>query len=207
MGLCQKRILIILSGPSGVGKGTVKKALLDRPGNNFVCSISMTTRLPRTYEKPDVDYIFVSRNFFENKIKENFFLEYNEFVGNYYGTPRQKILEHLSKKKDIILEMDVQGFLQIKKNPIGKLGIFIFLIPPSKHVLYQRIKERNTESEEIIQKRVQEADQECLLAKQYDYILVNNDLKSTVDKIISIVNEAHLKCQNKINCCLSEILN
>ncbi|MEC4559179.1 MAG: guanylate kinase ['Conium maculatum' witches'-broom phytoplasma] len=207
MRLHKKGLVIVISGPSGVGKGTLTKALLKKEGHNFVYSSSMTTRAPRVGEIEGKDYFFVDQAFFQQKIKEKYFLEYNKFIGNYYGTPYDKVLDQVEEGKEVILEIDVQGSLQIRKHKISKDAIFIFIVPPTKQALYNRLKKRNTESEEIIRQRMDKADQEFLLAYKYDYIVVNDDIDKAVDKIISIIIAEHSKVKNSISYYLTEILN
>ncbi len=207
MRLHKKGLVIVISGPSGVGKGTLTKALLKKEGHNFVYSSSMTTRAPRTGEIEGKDYFFVDQAFFQQKIKEKYFLEYNKFIGNYYGTPYDKVLDQVEEGKEVILEIDVQGSLQIRKHKISKDAVFIFIVPPTKQALYNRLKKRNTESEEIICQRMDKADQEFLLAYKYDYIVVNDDIDKAVDKIISIIIAEHSKVKNSISFYLTEILN
>ncbi|MFB5029938.1 MAG: Guanylate kinase [Candidatus Phytoplasma pruni] len=207
MRLHKKGLVIVISGPSGVGKGTLTKALLKKEGHNFVYSSSMTTRAPRKGEIEGKDYFFVDQAFFQQKIKEKYFLEHNKFIGNYYGTPYDKVLDQVEEGKEVILEIDVQGSLQIRKHKISKDAIFIFIVPPTKQALYNRLKKRNTESEEIIRQRMDKADQEFLLAYKYDYIVVNDDIDKAVDKIISIIIAEHSKVKNSISFYLTEILN
>ncbi|MDO8030210.1 guanylate kinase ['Planchonia careya' phytoplasma] len=209
MKLNKEGMLIIISGPSGVGKGTVKKLLLDRIKNNLVYSVSMTTRDPRINEKNGKDYFFVSKKFFEGKIKENYFLEYNEFIGNYYGTPKIKVIEELKNNKDVLLEIDVQGALKISHNFIKSKSIFIFLAPPSILILQHRIKCRNTESLQTINERIDKARQELLLIqkiKKYDYMIINDQLDETVNIIMSILVAERVKFKRMIKFYSSKIL-
>ncbi|MFW8664285.1 guanylate kinase [Candidatus Phytoplasma citri] len=202
-------MLIIISGPSGVGKGTVKKLLLERIENNLVYSVSMTTRSPRINEKNGKDYFFVSNQYFKDKIKENYFLEYNEFIGNYYGTPKIKVMEELKQNKDVLLEIDVQGALQISNNFIKSKSVFIFLAPPSIAILKQRIQYRNTESSQIINERIVKARQELLLIqkiKKYDYMIINDKLDETVNIIKSILIAERVKFKRMIKFYSSQIL-
>ncbi|MDO8057565.1 guanylate kinase [Candidatus Phytoplasma gossypii] len=209
MRLNKEGMLIIISGPSGVGKGTVKKLLLDRIENNLVYSVSMTTRSPRINEKNGKDYFFVSNQYFKDKIKENYFLEYNEFIGNYYGTPKIKVMEELKQNKDVLLEIDVQGALQISNNFIKSKSVFIFLAPPSIAILKQRIQYRNTESSQIINERIVKARQELLLIqkiKKYDYMIINDKLDETVNIIKSVLIAERVKFKRMIKFYSSQIL-
>ncbi|MDV3166237.1 MAG: guanylate kinase ['Waltheria sp.' little leaf phytoplasma] len=209
MRLNKEGMLIIISGPSGVGKGTVKKLLLERIENNLVYSVSMTTRSPRVNEKNGKDYFFVSNQYFKDKIKENYFLEYNEFIGNYYGTPKIKVMEELKQNKDVLLEIDVQGALQISNNFIKSKSVFIFLAPPSIAILKQRIQYRNTESSQIINERIVKARQELLLIqkiKKYDYMIINDKLDETVNIIKSVLIAERVKFKRMIKFYSSQIL-
>ncbi|MDO8053894.1 guanylate kinase ['Crotalaria aegyptiaca' phytoplasma] len=209
MRLNKEGMLIIISGPSGVGKGTVKKLLLERIENNLVYSVSMTTRSPRINEKNGKDYFFVSNQYFKDKIKENYFLEYNEFIGNYYGTPKIKVMEELKQNKDVLLEIDVQGALQISNNFIKSKSVFIFLAPPSIAILKQRIQYRNTESSQIINERIVKARQELLLIqkiKKYDYMIINDKLDETVNIIKSVLIAERVKFKRMIKFYSSQIL-
>ncbi|MDO8057702.1 guanylate kinase ['Opuntia sp.' phytoplasma] len=209
MRLNKEGMLIIISGPSGVGKGTVKKLLLERIENNLVYSVSMTTRSPRINEKNGKDYFFVSNQYFKDKIKENYFLEYNEFIGNYYGTPKIKVMEELKQNKDVLLEIDVQGALQISNNFIKSKSVFIFLAPPSIAILKQRIQYRNTESSQIINERIVKARQELLLIqkiKKYDYMIINDKLDETVNIIKFVLIAERVKFKRMIKFYSSQIL-
>ena len=142
MKLDDKGLLIVLSGPSGVGKGTVRKALFAREDHNLVYSISMTTRAPRDGEVDGKDYYFVTREEFEKNIKANKFLEYAEFVGNYYGTPIDAVKKQIAKGNEVVLEIEIDGALQVRDKI--KDAVFVFIAPPSIDSLYQRLKNRGT---------------------------------------------------------------
>ncbi|WBL31270.1 guanylate kinase [Candidatus Phytoplasma sacchari] len=206
MELHKKGMMIVISGPSGAGKGTIIKFLFKRTIHDFCYSVSMTDRLPREKEEDGKDYFFVTKEEFQKKIKENYFLEYNKFINNYYGTPRQKILEDLKKGKKIILELDIQGALEIKNSELCEKSIFIFITPPSKKHLYKRLTKRNTENNEILKKRLQKADEELDAAYKYDYIIINDEIKSAVDKIISIIVAENYKTKNIISYYIENIL-
>lgn len=197
MKLNDQGLLIVISGPSGVGKGTVRKALFQRKGQNFDYSVSMTTRKPRVGEVDGKDYYFVSREEFEKRIKEGKFLEYAEFVGNYYGTPLDKVQEKLAQGKEVVLEIEVNGALQVREKV--KDAVFIFIVPPTKEDLYQRLKSRGTEAEEIIQERIKKAEREFPLANKYDYIVVNDDVDNAADRIMAIVRAEHAKTARSIH--------
>ncbi len=196
MKLNEHGLLVIISGPSGVGKGTVRKALFEMEGHDLVYSISMTTRKPREGEVDGVDYFFVSVEEFEQRIKDDKFLEYAKFVGNYYGTPSDKIDEQLAKGKEVVLEIEVQGASQVRKK--AKDGVFIFIAPPNKEALYRRLLRRGTENPISIHKRMDKANREFPLAYQYDYIVVNDEVTNAADRIIAIIRAEHAKTERSI---------
>jgi len=189
--------LVVISGPSGVGKGTIRKALFKIPDNNFVYSVSMTTRKPRQGEVDGVDYFFVSREEFEERIKNNGFLEYAEFVGEYYGTPIDYIDNQMDKGKEVIIEIEVQGALQVRERMPE--AIFIFIVPPSKKSLLDRLKIRGTEEEKKIQERITKAEREFGLAYKYDYIVVNDEVENAADRIYAIIRAEHAKTERSIH--------
>lgn len=197
MKLNDKGMLIVMSGPSGVGKGTVRKALFEKRGHRLDYSVSMTTRKKREGEVDGVDYYFVSREEFEQRIKENKFLEYAEFVGNYYGTPLDKVMEKINAGKEVVLEIEVNGALQVKDKM--RDAVMIFIVPPGKKALYDRLRSRGTESEEIIKERVEKADREFKLAHYYDYIVVNDDVDNAADRIMAIIRAEHAKTERSIH--------
>lgn len=197
MKLNDKGLLIVLSGPSGVGKSTVRKALFNKKGHDLVYSISMTTRKPRAGEVDGVDYYFVDKPTFEKRIKEGKFLEWAEFVGNYYGTPKDKVEEQLAKGHEVVLEIEVAGALQVRNQMPD--AVFIFIVPPGKQALYARLKIRDTEPESIIQERIEKADREFLLAHKYDYIVVNDDVDNAADRIMNIIRAEHAKTERTIH--------
>ncbi|GIN91429.1 guanylate kinase [Siminovitchia terrae] len=195
--MSDKGILIVLSGPSGVGKGTVRKAVFSRPDAKFEYSISMTTREPREGEVDGVDYFFQSKEKFEQLIEEGKLLEYAEYVGNYYGTPVDYVKETLEAGKDVFLEIEVQGAKQVREKFPD--GLFIFLMPPSLAELKNRIVGRGTESEELINNRMEAARKEIELTSMYDYIVVNDDVERAVDKINAIVQAEHCRTERVID--------
>lgn len=197
MKLNERGLLIVLSGPSGVGKGTVRKALFDMPGHNLDYSISMTTRKIRPGEVDGKDYYFVSREEFEKRIEEGKFLEYAEFVGNYYGTPLDLVENKIEQGKEVVLEIEVEGALQVRKKVPD--AVFIFLVPPGKEALYDRLKRRGTESEEVIQERIEKANREFKLAHKYDYIVVNDEVNNAADRIRAIIRAEHAKTERSIH--------
>ncbi len=189
--------LIVLSGPSGVGKGTVRGSLFANNPINLKYSISMTTRDARKGEVNGKDYFFVSKQEFEEKIKNGDMLEYAEYVGNYYGTPKFFIEKTLNEGNDVLLEIEVKGALQIKKQMPE--AIFIFLTPPDLNSLKTRLINRGTESISLIEKRVKEAELEIRMMSEYDYAVVNKEVKHAVHQIEEIIDVERLKVNRKIH--------
>ena len=187
----RRGLLIVLSGPSGVGKGTVRKELFSQPNTNYEYSISMTTRLPRVGEVDGVDYFFKTREEFEQLIEEDGLLEHAEFVNNYYGTPLAYVKETIDAGRDVFLEIEVQGAAQIREKAPDAL--FIFLAPPSLSELESRLIGRGTESEEIIAKRVATAREELEMMSLYDYVVENDEVQNACDKINSIIKAEHCR--------------
>lgn len=177
-------LLIVLSGPSGAGKGTLCQELL-RQMPDLRYSVSATTRQPRPGEVDGVHYFFRSREEFQAMIQNDQLLEWAEFCGNYYGTPLFAVEQAIQAGHDVILEIEIQGALQVKKR--FPQGVFIFVVPPSMDVLSERIHKRGTESEEIIQKRLATAVQELGYVTEYDYVVVNDEVPVAVDKLKSIL--------------------
>ncbi|MDD9138688.1 MULTISPECIES: guanylate kinase [Fructobacillus] len=189
--MTERGLLIVLSGPSGVGKGTVRKAIFEDDAVDFRYSISATTRKPRPGEENGKDYFFVSREEFEDKIQAGDMLEYAEYVGNYYGTPRSFIEETLASGRDVFLEIDVQGALQVKaKMPEG---VYIFLTPPDIKNLRQRLIGRGTDSAEVIEKRVAAARDELKKMINYNYAVENDVVAHAVDRIKAIITAERLR--------------
>ncbi len=197
MKLNVKGLLIVLSGPSGVGKGTVRKALFNKKGHNLVYSVSMTTRPPRKGEVDGVDYYFVTKEEFLKRIENDQFLEWAEFVGNYYGTPKDKVEEQLQEGHEVVLEIEVNGALQIR-NKMPE-AVFIFLVPPGKQALFDRLKQRGTEDDALIVERIEKAKREFLLAYKYDYIVVNDDYDNAADRVLAIIRAEHAKTERSIH--------
>ncbi|MDV2582588.1 guanylate kinase [Alkalibacillus haloalkaliphilus] len=186
----EKGILFILSGPSGVGKGTVRKALFERDPD-LAYSISVTTRQAREGEQNGVDYFFKTKDEVKKMIEQGEFIEYAEYVGNYYGTPKAYVEQTLEEGRDVFLEIEVQGALQVKEN--FPEGVFIFLFPPSLEELKNRIINRGTETEDLVRNRLLEAKKEIEMMDAYDYVVVNDDVHNAVDRIESIVVSEHCK--------------
>lgn len=177
-------VLIVISGPSGAGKGTICKALLEKH-NNIYISVSATTRAPRAGEVEGVNYYFLTKEDFEVKVRENGFLEYANVHGNFYGTPKGNVEKMLEDGKDVILEIDIQGALQVKEN--FKEGVFIFILPPSMEELKQRIIKRGSETEESLMTRFKNAYKEINYVSKYNYAVVNDTLELAVEKVESII--------------------
>ncbi|MEK4030251.1 MULTISPECIES: guanylate kinase [Bacillaceae] len=187
----EKGLLIVLSGPSGVGKGTVRKEIFSQPDVKFEYSISMTTRAPRKGEVDGVDYFFKSREEFEQLIAEGKLLEYAEFVGNYYGTPVDYVRETLDDGRDIFLEIEVQGARQVREK--FPEGLFIFLAPPSLSELHSRILTRGTESDEVIKGRMEKARKEIEMMNLYDYVVENDEVEKACSRIQAIIVAEHCR--------------
>ena len=187
----QRGLLIVLSGPSGVGKGTVRKELFSQPNTNYEYSISMTTRNPREGEVDGVDYFFKSREEFEALIEQGGLLEHAQFVGNYYGTPLAYVNETLDAGRDVFLEIEVQGAKQIREKAPDAL--FIFLAPPSLSELKSRLVGRGTETEDVIAKRIATAEEELEMMSLYDYVVENDEVANACDKINAIIKAEHCR--------------
>ena len=176
--------LIIITGPSGVGKGTVVKELLDR-NKDIWLSISATTRNPRVGEKDGLNYYFISEERFKDMIDKKEFLEWAQFAGNYYGTPLSSVNEKIEKGFIVLLEIEVEGAKQIKEKFPESLSIF--LLPPSKEELEKRIRNRGTEKEEAIDRRLSRADYEIASSDEFDFVLTNHDVDETVKGVFKII--------------------
>lgn len=188
-------ILIVVSGFSGAGKGTLMKKLLERY-DNYALSISMTTRSPRTGEEHGKHYFFVDRNEFEAHIENDGFIEYAEYCGNYYGTPRAYVEKCLKEGRDVILEIEIQGALKIKnKFPDA---VLVFVTPPDAKELKRRLAGRGTETKDVIRKRLLRAVEEAQGVENYDYIVVNDRLEKCVEDIHAIVTASHYRMQKSM---------
>ena len=181
----KKGLLIVLSGPSGVGKGTILKEFVNDPELNLAYSVSMTTRKMRPGEVEGVNYNFVDRPAFEQAIREGELLEYAEFVGNYYGTPLKNVEKLRAEGKNVLLEIEVQGCQQVMEKCPDALTIFI--IPPSMEELEKRIRGRRSEPEEIVQQRLAKAENEMKMVSNYKYIVCNEDPQLAAELISSII--------------------
>ena len=180
----KRGLLIVISGPSGAGKGTVCKALL-KEVKDLNISISMTTRKPRVGEIDGINYYFVQEDYFKKMVEERELLEYAKVYDNYYGTPKRKVLEKLNQGKDVILEIDIQGALKVKSQ--FSEGVFIFIVPPSMEELENRIKKRGTETEEEVAKRFQSSYKEINYVSKYNYIVINDEIEKAVERVKSII--------------------
>lgn len=183
-------LLIVISGPSGAGKGTICKSFLER-NKEVALSVSATTRDPRKGEVDGINYHFVSRDEFKNRIEEDDFLEYAEVYDNFYGTPRSNVEELLESGRDVILEIDIQGALKVKENASD--GVFVFILPPSMSELRQRIINRGSETKESLMKRFKSAYQEINFLSKYNYAVVNDKVDVAVEKLEAII--AAEKCR------------
>lgn len=196
----KKGVLVILSGPSGAGKGTVCHRVRQRV-ENIKYSISATTRQPRKIERDGREYFFLSREEFEEKIEKKQFLEWAVVYDNYYGTPKEYVEGLLDQGFDCILEIDPQGALQVKEN--NEDAIFIFIAPPSMEELRNRIVSRGTENRDEIEKRLGNAEKEFANLPKYDYVIINDDLEEAVNKVEAIMIAE--KCKIKKNLAIMEI--
>ncbi len=182
----KKGVLVIFSAPSGCGKDTILRELFKKDaGNELVLSRSMTTRRPRNEEKDGVDYYFVTRENFEELINDDGFIEYAEYNGNYYGTPKGPVEEWLNSGKTVILEIEVQGASKVRAKRHDAVGIFI--LPPSLEELERRLRNRQTDSPETIAKRIALAPGEIAQSKYFDYCVVNDDIGKATDEIYTIL--------------------
>lgn len=181
-------ILVVLSGFSGSGKGTLVKRLLEEY-DNYALSISMTTRMPRPGEEHGKSYFFVTKEEFQSTIDRDGLLEYAQYCDNFYGTPKAYVEEQLANGKDVILEIEVQGALQIKEK--FPKTLLLFVTPPSANVLKERLTGRGTETEEVINKRMRRAAEESVSMPLYDNIIVNDDLEECVKYTHQVIQSAH----------------
>jgi len=183
----KKGLLIIMSGPSGVGKGVLREKFINDPRLNLVFSISMTTRAPRGHEKNGVDYFFVDEATFLNHIESGNLLEHAKFVDNYYGTPLSYVEKLRNEGKNVFIEIEVNGAKQVMDKMRGKDAFSIFILPPSIEELEHRIRGRKTESEDKIQLRLARAKMEIERSVEYDYRIINDDLDKAAEEITKII--------------------
>lgn len=182
--------LFVISGPSGVGKGTLVNKILQKDKDLFL-SVSATTRNKRDGEKDGINYFFKTKDEFKNMTENNEFLEWATFCENSYGTPKRPVCDKLEEGKDVILEIEIQGAMQVKKNMPS--CVLVFIAPPSKEELISRLKGRGTETDEVIKLRVETATKELKVAKEYDYIIVNDDIEKATDDILSVIKAEKCK--------------
>ena len=183
----KKGLLIILSGPSGVGKGTVRRQIMKKHMVDLTYSVSMTTREPRDKEVDGVDYYFVSEQQFKDDIKKGNFLEYAEFVGHYYGTPKEKVESLRNAGKNVFLEIEINGAKQVMSNVKDDRVISFFLMPPTFKALENRIRKRKSESEEVIQERLAKGKKEMTMTDNYDYVIMNDKVGRAAKEIIDLI--------------------
>lgn len=195
--MSNRGMLIVLSGPSGVGKGTVRQAMLEDEFRDFHYSVSMTMRKPRPGEQDGVDYYFVSKEEFEQEIANDGMLEYAQYVDNYYGTPMKYVNQTLDSGRDVLLEIEVQGAMQVREKCPD--GVFIFLTPPDLLELRNRIQKRGTDDQATIDKRMQKAADEIKMMENYDYAVVNDEIPNAVQRIEKIIESEHLRVPRVID--------
>ena len=185
-------IMIVLSSPSGAGKTTLVK-LLSKNKNNSI-SISYTTRKPRVNEKNKIDYLFVSQNHFRSLIKKNSLLEYAKVFNNYYGTSEKKVISKLKKGNNVLFDIDWQGTEKIKKKKLNFNLLTIFILPPSKKILFKRLSNRDMKDKLIVEERMKQFEKDVLHWRKYDYVVVNSKLRNCFLKILKVIE---LKLNNK----------
>lgn len=198
-----KGFLLVISGPSGCGKGTICKKILER-NEKLVFSVSATTRTPRRGEIDGVNYFFIDEEKFSKMVENDEFLEHANVHGNLYGTPKNFVLEQIERGEIVILEIDVQGALQVKES--YPEGVFIFLLPPSMSELKNRIKKRGTETDKDIDIRLKNAFEELKFIDEYDYIVINDEVMEAVEKTETIIGAEKLKVKRLKNI-IEKIIN
>ena len=183
-------VLAVFSGPSGSGKGTVLARAMEKD-KNIVISVSVTTRNPREGEVDGVNYYFRTKDEFLKMISENGLIEWAQFCENYYGTPREMVEKCLEEGKNVILEIEVQGAMKVRES--YPEAVLIFNLPPSTKVLRERLVGRNTESQEVVEKRLKTAEWEISQAEKYDYVIVNDDLDAAADEFLAVLKAEKCK--------------
>ena len=192
----RKGLIIVVSGFSGAGKGTLMKALTSKY-DNYALSVSATTRNPRPGEVNGREYFFVSNEEFEKLIQENGLIEHAGYVDHYYGTPRKFVEDKLSEGIDVILEIEIQGALQIKEQYPD--AVLLFVMPPSAAELEKRLRGRGTETEEVILQRLKRAREESVGIEKYDYLVINDDLEQCTERLHNIIEAAHSTPQRNLD--------
>ena len=195
--LKRRGILFVLSSPSGAGKTSIARYILDKD-KNIKLSVSLTTRKKRKNEKAGIDYDFISKDVFETKIKNNFFLEWATVFGNYYGTSREKVQKTLQDGNDVLFDIDWQGTQQLSDNKDFDL-VTIFILPPSKTVLEKRLNNRAQDSKIEVIKRMSQASDEISHYMEYNYIVINNNLEDASNQVLSILKAERIKRKRLIN--------
>lgn len=188
MKMKRKGILIVVSGFSGAGKGTLMKELV-RTYEDYALSVSMTTRSPRPGEVEGKEYFFVSEEEFKDKIREDGLIEYASYCGNYYGTPKEYVERQLEKGKDVILEIEIQGALKVRKK--FPTALLMFVMPPSATELKKRLEGRGTESRQVIDERMSRAVEEAEGIEEYDFLVINDRLEKCVEEMHALIQAAH----------------
>ena len=196
-----KGLLLVLSAPSGCGKGTILGEILKDEG--FYYSISATTRAPREGEQDGVNYHFITKEEFEQRIARGGMLEYAQYCGNYYGTPKKEVEQMREAGRDVILEIEVEGAMKVRS--LCPDAVFLFIAPPSVEELRRRLNKRGTEAAEVIEERVAQASRELSYADRYDYIIVNGELEKAIDDFRTIVRAEKLRTKNGNK--IDEVLN
>lgn len=200
--MIRRGLLLVVSGPSGAGKGTICKALLAR-NPEIQISVSATTRNPRAGEVDGVNYHFISKETFESRIGEDGFIEHARVYDNYYGTPKANVISALDAGEDMLLEIDIQGAMQVRDRMPD--GIYVFILPPSMSELKSRIIKRGSETEESLNKRFASAYQEIDFIKKYDYYIINDDLENAVATLESIIRAEKHRVVKDIGDIIQEI--
>ena len=186
MSLDKRGAMVILSSPSGAGKTTLVKLISEN--KSFITSISHTTRTPRSNEINGIDYYFIKENQFQKMINEDKFLEHAKVFNNFYGTTKKSVIEYLEKGKNVIFDIDWQGTEQIFNRKLNYKLITIFILPPSKNILYERLANRHKQDKTIVDQRIKQFDKDILHWKNYDYVVINDQIKICYDKIIKILD-------------------
>lgn len=189
-------LLVVISGFSGAGKGTLIKRLIETHGEDYALSVSATTRNPRPGEVDGKDYFFVDKERFQEMIQKDQLLEYARYVDNYYGTPREYVESRMQEGKDVILEIEIQGAMRIKGQYPD--AVLIFVTPPSAEELKRRLTGRGTESPEVIRKRLNRAADEAVGVEAYDYILINDDIDHSAELLHKAIQLQHMRTQRKL---------